>query len=102
MMRYFCALMLLCVMIGSATAQETPAPTSSPAPSSNPIFYFYTYHRINGNRIVPGTGSFPNVPGYDVQLDSVPVWVVGGNVPGDIPRWQVRDALGYSQLVIRP
>lgn len=102
MMRYFCALMLLCVMIGSASAQETPVPTSSPAATTNPIFYFYTYHRINGNRLVPGTGAFPNVPGYDVQLDSVPLWVVGGNVPGDIPRWQVRDALGYSQLIIRP
>lgn len=103
MMRYFCALMLLCVMIGSVAAQDTPPVTEeSQPPSSNPIFYFYTYHRINGNRLVPGTGSFPNVPGYDVQLDSVPVWVVGGNVPGDIPRWQVRDALGYSQLVIRP
>ena len=103
MMKYFCALMLMCVMVGSAVAQDTPVGTEDPnSAAPSPIFYFYTYHRINGNRIVPGTGSFPNVPGYDVQLDNVPVWVVGGNVPGDIPRWQVRDALGYSQLIIRP
>jgi len=100
-MRYLCALMMMCLFVGGAIAQETPTPTNTPVPNA-PIFYFYTYQRISGNRYVPGTGSFPNVPGYDIKLDSVPVWVVGGNVPGDIPRWQVRDALGYSQLIIRP
>lgn len=101
MRKYLYALIMMCI-VGSVAAQDTPTPAAAPTQANSPIYYFYTYHNINGNRYVPGTGSFPNVPGYDVQLDSVPVWVVGGNVPGDIPRWQARDALGYSQLIIRP
>ncbi len=39
--------------------------------------YFYTFHNPAGNRLVRGSGSFPDVMTIDVPLQGRPVWVVG-------------------------
>jgi hypothetical protein len=100
MKRYACLLVLLALLGSAALAQDPPTPTPATEPAV--FYYFYTYIQPSGNRLIPGTGTFPNVPAYDITLDSVPQWVVGSAIPNDIPRWQVRDALGYVAQVVRP
>ena len=39
--------------------------------------YFYTYHNPAGNRLVRGSGSFPDVRTIDVPLAGIPSWAVG-------------------------
>jgi len=63
--------------------------------------YFYTYHQADGNRIVKGLGSFPQVQTFDVQLDGTPVWVVGDDTNTTI--WHVALQDGSLQMIeIRP
>ena len=38
--------------------------------------YFYTFHNPAGNRLVRGSGSFPDVIVIDVPLTGVPAWAV--------------------------
>lgn len=38
--------------------------------------YFYTFHNPAGNHFVRGSGSFPDVDVYDIQLQGTPVWAV--------------------------
>ena len=63
------------------TTREPSATRESTAPDtvagSAPAAYGYTYGRASGNRVVNGTGDLPNSVPVDVQLDGVPIWVVG-------------------------
>lgn len=38
---------------------------------------FYTYHYVSGNRVVAGSGTFPEVTVVDYRLSGIPIWVVG-------------------------
>jgi hypothetical protein len=78
------------------------AQDATPVPGTQPVQFFYTYHQPSGNRIVEGTGAFPNVPGYDISLQTIPAWVVGAAVEGDIPRWLVRDLTAGVLQIVRP
>jgi hypothetical protein len=102
-MRHTAGWLLLIVLLvsqGRSLAQDAaPTPTLPPLEA---LRFFYTYTRADGNRFIDGRGTFPNVPGYDVPLGAAPAWVVGGYVSGDIPRWQVRDAIGGTLQVVRP
>jgi hypothetical protein len=105
MKRALFGLIVLFSIFGGVAAQETPIPTPAPATPIAPpqIFFFFTYAQVSGNRYIPtARGTFPNVPGYDIQLGTVPEWIVGAYLNGDIPRFQVRDKLGYTQQVVRP
>lgn len=120
MRKYMAIFVLVLMCSGTTIAQETPAPATptptvplptltptvplpTPTPLTvGPLRFFYTYTQASGNRYIAGTGTFPNVPGYDITLGTAPAWVVGGYVEGDIPRWQVRDAIGNTLQVVRP
>lgn len=74
----------------------------TPIPNPQPVQFFYTYHQPSGNRIIEGTGTFPDIPGYDINLQTIPAWVVGAAVEGDIPRWLVRDLTAGVLQIVRP
>ncbi len=78
------------------------AQDATPVPGAPTINFFYTYHQASGNRLVEGVGTFPNLPGYDINLQTIPAWVVGSAVAGDIPRWLVRDLTAGVLQIIRP
>lgn len=58
----------------------------------NPPPVHYTYHQASGNRLIEGTGTFPNVTLTEIDLDGLPDWVVGTE-----DGWQV--TLANGQLV---
>lgn len=39
--------------------------------------YFYTYHQVTGNRFIEGGGTFPNVTSQDIEVDAMPLWILG-------------------------
>ena len=39
----------------------------------------YTYYRADGNRLVDGWGTLPEVPPLDIPLDGVPEWLVAAS-----------------------
>ena len=59
-----------------ATTTETTSATTVSGSKSAPA-YGYTYGQASGNRVVEGTGRLPESEPVEVQLDGVPVWVVG-------------------------
>lgn len=59
---------------GGATG--TGPSTTVSADNTGPA-YGYTYGQASGNRILEGTGDLPDSKPVDVQLDGVPVWIVG-------------------------
>lgn len=77
--RYGVLLVVLLMMSISLIAQD-----ASPQ--------YYTHHQIDGNRVVSGQGTFPQVEILDFPLDGLPVWVVG-----DGERWFVALADGSVQ-----
>lgn len=49
----------------------------------------YTYQRADGNRIAEGRGSFPAIDASTVQIEGIPIWIVGvilqrGPNPGEL------------------
>ena len=63
--------------------------------------YFYTYHNPAGNRLVRGSGSFPDVRTIDVPLAGIPSWAVGYAMETAI--WHVVMDNGDLQVVeVRP
>jgi hypothetical protein len=65
----------------TVVAQPTTAGDSEPS-------YGYTYQRADGNRLVAGAGSIPDVTPLDIPLSGTPVWVVAApNGPGTV--WAV-------------
>jgi hypothetical protein len=42
---------------------------------TNPVSYGYTGLRPDGNRHIPGKGSFPHVRALDIELSGMPVWI---------------------------
>jgi hypothetical protein len=38
---------------------------------------YVTYHRLDGNRYIAGTGTFPEVQAVNFPLDGTPMWIVG-------------------------
>jgi hypothetical protein len=62
----------------STTTRDADSPFPPP-PADAPLGY--THVRPDGNRVVDGTGSLPDIDPVDVQLDATPEWVVG--VPHD-------------------
>ena len=79
----------------SATGEPTAPDTAA---RSAPADYGYTYGRASGNRVVDGIGDLPNSAPVDVQLDGVPVWVVGVSL-GEGTAWVVTLADGRVQAL---
>ena len=71
-------------------------PTQKPTPSVEPkVFYGFTYHRPDGNRLVSGRGDLPGIQPMDIPLAGEPAWVV--SAPSrDRSIWVV--ALGDGRL----
>lgn len=67
------------------------------AQDDQPMPIAYTYQQPTGNKLVMGTGTFPNVSAASVQFDGVPLWVVGG-VMNDAPVWVV--ALDDGRVIV--
>ena len=61
---------------GRTTTGEAPPSTTVSGSKSAPA-YGYTYGQASGNHVVEGTGNLPASNPVDIQLDGVPVWVVG-------------------------
>lgn len=71
-------LFVLALSVGAVFAQpQEDAPMNA-----------YTYQDASGNRLVAGSGTFPDVHTADLKLDGVPLWIVGGAV-GDSAAWLV-------------
>ncbi len=66
-------------------AQDTPSPTFS-----------FTHQRADGNRVVDGIGTFPQVRQQTVALNDTPLWLTGILVD-DEPVWFVELADGTVQ-----
>ena len=86
MRRLTFVLLLALLVTGITTAQDDDA-------DGLPTFdydSFYTYHQPTGNRVIAGTGTFPDVTSTDLPLEGLPAWLVGtaaeigGNV---VPLW---------------
>jgi len=96
--RSLLAILLILGGILMTQAQDSePEVTPDPQPQ---LTYHYTYHQVTGNRIVNGQGTFPDAQSFDVQLESLPIWLVGGTAPDNITRWQIIDTNGIAQQVI--
>ena len=63
-------LALLAVLTGVSAAQNG---TSNDASGDS----YTTYHRADGNRIIAGAGTFPDVQAVNFPLDGAPRWIVG-------------------------
>ncbi len=68
-------LLLLLIMLLSATLAFSQDDTTD---EDTDLLdrYFYTFHNPAGNRLVRGSGSFPDVEMYDIQLQGTPAWAV--------------------------
>ncbi|MEL6525832.1 MAG: hypothetical protein AAFQ07_08995, partial [Chloroflexota bacterium] len=69
--RLWLILLMMAVSIPALSAQETEDDTMT---ESN---IRYTYHQASGNRLVGGTGTFPNVTTQDALVSDTPAWVIG-------------------------
>ena len=79
----------------SATPSITPTQRSTPV--VDPLVYFgFTYHRPDGNRLVSGRGDLPGVQPVDIPLAGEPKWVVAAP-SGDMGIWVVALADGRLQ-----
>ncbi len=59
-----------------ATKQLLPQPEVLPATGEEQVFYGYTYHRADGNRLVGGKGDLPGQEPIDIRLGGIPAWIV--------------------------
>lgn len=48
----------------------------------------FTHQQADGNRLLAGQGSFPNITTADLPLETAPAWVVGGLVEDEVV-WEV-------------
>ncbi len=63
-----------------------------------PPQFFYTHHGADGNRIIAGTGTFPDVQMTTLTLEDIPMWVVGAAANNGLPpSWAVVFADGSVQ-----
>lgn len=87
---------------GSATSQLTPTsvppsvvPTTMPSQPEPPTpeskvlqqtrtRYTFTHVNPDGNRLIGGHGTFPNINPVDIPLDGTPAWVIGAELDGGI------------------
>ncbi|GAB4307367.1 MAG: hypothetical protein Kow00117_00560 [Phototrophicales bacterium] len=53
------------------------------AQEENPINFIPTYHQPDGNRVIFGHGTFPNVQQVDIPLSGAPEWLLGTQVGQD-------------------
>ncbi len=65
-------LLLLCGMMLTLSAQD-----DSEEPALFSDRYFFTSHRMDGNRLIDGQGTFPDVITVDIPLRGRPAWAVG-------------------------
>lgn len=85
------------------TPSNTPTPTLTPIPlspadASLPVPQLaYTYQQADGNRFVRGNGVLPYVQSFDVQLNMIPLWVVGAPLANGNSLWVVTLANGEVQ-----
>ncbi len=59
-----------------ATSQLLPQDEVLPASGEEQVFYGYTYHRADGNRLVGGKGDLPGQEPIDIRLGGIPAWIV--------------------------
>lgn len=59
--------------------------------------YFYTYHNPAGNRLVRGSGTFPDVDVIDIPLSGIPAWAVAYAMETAI--WHVVMRNGDMQVI---
>ncbi|MEO0563413.1 MAG: hypothetical protein AAF125_14990 [Chloroflexota bacterium] len=81
MMRLILLLIALLTLTATVGAHEDTEDHEEEATMPN---IAYTYQNASGNRLVSGTSTFPDVQTADLQLDGVPLWVVGGEFNGDL------------------
>ncbi len=86
--RYLLLLTLLCLSATLSPAQEDGTLLDR---------YFYTYHNPAGNRMVRGSGGFPDVQTIDAPLGGIPAWAVGYAMETAI--WHVVMRNGDLQVV---
>ncbi|MGB1285635.1 MAG: hypothetical protein ACPG7F_03790, partial [Aggregatilineales bacterium] len=58
------------------------------AQDNNERTYLNTYHQADGNRIVDGAGTFPDVQQIDLPFASVPRWIIA-NPAAESPGWLI-------------
>lgn len=87
----------------TSTPSNTPTPTLTPVPLSStdtslPVPQLaYTHQQADGNRFVRGNGVLPFVQSFDVQLEMIPLWVVGAPLANGNSLWVVSLANGEVQ-----
>ncbi len=62
----------------------------------------FTHLRRDGNRVVSGTGAFPEVSPVDVELDISPAWVVGLSISEEILWVVVGESGGVRGIRMQP
>ncbi|MFW5690889.1 MAG: hypothetical protein ACOCXZ_00195 [Chloroflexota bacterium] len=90
MRRLMLMLIPLLLVIIPAAAQEDD---DEDGLAASPATYTTTAHSLTGNRVVPGSGAFPDVQQNDIELPAIPAWVLGAPV-GNEPVWIVVDVNG--------
>ena len=85
-MRFIKIMILLALIALPVLAQDADESTT-----------FTTYHGLDGNRYIDGSGSFPDVGAAQIELDgdAIPVWLVGA-YDGDVLRWLYQTANGQT------
>lgn len=86
-MKHLLLIVILALLTITGNAQEEET-----------ISFVPTYHQPDGNRIVAGHGTFPNVTQADVPLFSTPAWILGMQIGTD-PVWTVTLEDGHIQGV---
>ena len=93
----------------TVTSTLTPTPSNTPTPTITPVplspadtslpapQLAYTYQQADGNRFVRGDGVLPFVQSFDVQLNMIPLWVVGAPLANGNSLWVVTLANGEVQ-----
>jgi hypothetical protein len=100
-MRWLLLVLGCLVMVMGVSAQEDPT-TDNPSPPLSTTFNFTTpAHRQDGNRVVAGSGTFPNVESHDVPLGSIPMWAIGAPVGEQDAVWIAVDAGGILYGIYR-
>lgn len=76
MKRWLIGLVMMVGVVAVGQGRHAQMQNSDPR-----IDFYYTYQNADGNRVVEGRSSFPDVQAYRVPLspEMAPIWVVGAN-----------------------